>query len=89
VLDKGKNVLATFDWQKTKEEYVFQLSHAGDIVDRIVAARELRQFNGDSVVFEALEIAALRDRFWAVRNEALVALKSSENPCVKQTLLEA
>jgi aminopeptidase N len=89
ILDKGKNVLATFDWKKTKEEYVFQLNHAGDIVDRIAAAKELRQLNGDAMVVEALRAAALSDGFWAVRNEALVALEGSDNPLVKRTLLEA
>lgn len=65
------------------------MSHAGDIVDRIAAAQELQQHNGDTVVFEALRIAALRDTFWAVRNQALLSLATSDDPEVKQTLLVA
>jgi aminopeptidase N len=88
VVDKGKNVLAAFDLQRTKEEYLYQLSHAGDIVDRIAAAKQLQQNNNDTAVFEALRSAAQRDRFWAVRNQAVLSLVDSDDPRVKGTLLE-
>jgi aminopeptidase N len=89
VVDKGKNVLATFDMRKTRGELAFQLNYAGDIVDRIAAARQLQQESNDNMVFEALRTAALNDRFWAVRNQAVLALATSEHPLVKETLLEA
>jgi aminopeptidase N len=88
VVDKRKSVLATFDMQRTKEEYLYQLSHAGDIVDRIAAAKELQHHNNDSTVFTSLRDAALHDRFWAVRNQATLSLASSDDQPVAETLLE-
>ena len=89
IVDKGKNVLATFDLQRTKEELVFQLKHASDIVDRIAAAKQLQQYDSDTIVVESLRKAALSDQFWAVRDQAVFSLSPSENPLVKKTLLEA
>jgi HEAT repeat protein len=80
-------VLATFDFGKTKQEYIFQLDHALDIADRITAAKQLKESNNDSVVFAALRKAATGDRFWAVRNQAVLSLSSSDNRRVKEVLL--
>ena len=87
--DRGKKVLATFDWQKTATEYVYQLGHAPDIADRITAARQLQKNNQDPAVFEVLTSAALNDHFWAVRQEALLALASSDDLRKKDALLQA
>jgi len=88
VVDKGKHLLATVDLQRTKVEYLYQLSHAGDIVDRIAAAKELQQYNSDTAVVGAVRNAALGDRFWAVRSQAVLSLATSSDPRVKGTLLE-
>lgn len=74
IFDRGFNVLAETKHDKTKDELMYQLVHAQDIVYRIVAAKELRKFPDDGDVFEALKRSALRDAFWAVRQEAVVSL---------------
>jgi HEAT repeat protein len=88
ILDKGKNLLATFKRDVSKEEYLVWLDRATDIVDRITAAKELQRYNDDSAVFVALRNAALHDRFWAVRNQAALSLASAGDVRVKQTLFE-
>jgi aminopeptidase N len=80
IADKGKSVLATFEWPKSKEEYLYQLANAADVVDRVSAARALLRDNSDPEVFEGLRVAALRDRFWAVRNRAMLSLATSDDP---------
>ena len=87
--DRGKNVLATFDWQKVVPEYVFQLGHASDVADRITAARELQANNKTPAVFDALTSSGLHDHFWAVRQEALLALATSDDLRKKDVFLQA
>jgi aminopeptidase N len=77
--DRGKKVLATIDWPKSVEENLYQLANAPDVVDRLTAARTLLRDNNDPAVFDALRLAALRDRFWAVRYRALLSLATSED----------
>lgn len=89
VVDKGKNALATFHMERKKEENIYLLQHAPDITDRIAVARSLQSDDNDTVVFRSLRDAALHDSFWAVRNEAVLSLSSSENPDVKETLFKA
>jgi HEAT repeat protein len=59
---------------KSREEYIYQLTHAADIADRITAARSLAVYREDPGVREALAAAASSDRFWGVRESALTAL---------------
>ncbi len=89
IVDKGKNILATFHMERSKEENLYLLGHAPDIVDRIDAAKRLKDNNGDMVTCAALCNAALHDGFWAVRDQALLSLISSDNPEVKKTLIAA
>lgn len=89
IVDKGKNVLATFHMERSKEENLYLLGHAPDIVERIDVAKRLKDNNGDTVICAALRNAALHDKFWAVRNQALLSLTSSDNPEVKKTLIAA
>lgn len=89
IIDKGKTVLASFEMKKSTEEYIFQLSHASDVTDRIEAARALRFHNSEANVFSALREAALRDKFWAVRDQAVLALAASDDRLTKQTLFTA
>ena len=89
VVDRGKNVLATFHMERSREENIHLLQHAHDITDRIDAARRLQPDNNDSVVFSSLREAALHDSFWAVRNEALLSVSSSDNSDLKRVLFKA
>ncbi len=89
ILDKGKNILGTFELLRTTDEFVYIMKHATDAGERIAAAKRLKLDNDDDAVVDALSNAALHDGFWAVRNEALLALAPSENDRVKQTLVQA
>jgi len=88
ILDRGKNVLASFDFPRATTEYLFQLSHAADLADRIAAARFLAKSSDDAPVFGALTDAALHDPFWAVRDQACLSLASSRGPATKDVLMQ-
>lgn len=74
IFDRGSNLLAEVKHVKTKDELVYQLGHAQDVVHRITAAKQLRDFPDEADVFETLRQSALEDPFWAVRQEAVVSL---------------
>ena len=88
ILDKGMKVLKSLKFEKSREEYVYQLLYAEDGTDRIAAAKPLRDFAGDSSVFGALKHAALNDPFWAVRREATISLGTMKHPGVKSAMFE-
>lgn len=86
IVDKGMKVLKTLKFEKSKEEWVYQLLHAEDVADRMQAAKELKAFPDDTTVYEALKHAALTDRFWAVRREATIYLGTMQNEGVKEAM---
>lgn len=86
IVDKGMKVLKTLKFEKTKEEWIYQLLHAEDIVDRMTAAKELKAFPEDTAVYEALKRAALNDRFWSVRREATIYLGTMKHDGVKPAM---
>lgn len=88
IVDKGMKLLKTMTFEKTMEEYLYQLSHAADVSGRIVAARELRRYKEDDDVFSALVQSARQDSFWAVRMEAAVSVGVMKNDGVKDALFK-
>ena len=88
IADKGCHLLSQVEFPKSKEEYLYQLTHARDVVDRIGAVRGLADFIDDEPVREALRQSARSDTFWAVRREALQELVKSE-PARESALLLA
>jgi aminopeptidase N len=88
IVDKGMNLLSTLTFEKSVDEYLYQLVHAEDIADRIVAAKELRQYKEDEEVFAALVQSARHDPFWGVRQEAAVSVGVMKNEGVKDALFE-
>ncbi|HXX64750.1 MAG TPA: M1 family metallopeptidase, partial [Bacteroidota bacterium] len=88
IADKGCHLLSQTEFAKSKEEYLYQLTHAADVVDRIAAVRGLAEFIDDAPAREALEQSARADQFWAVRREALQELVKSE-PARESSLLLA
>jgi aminopeptidase N len=79
VADKGYRVLKEMQFPKSEEEYIYQLSHATDIADRITAARSLAEYGSDPGARDALARSALSDPFWGVRESALTALAEIRN----------
>ena len=88
IIDRGQNVLKALDFEKTRGEYMYQLQHAADVADRVVAARELSRYAEDSTVAATLKESALHDSFWGVRTEATLALSGILTSGVKEGLLE-
>ncbi len=88
IFDKGMKILKTLKFEKSKEEFLFQLAHAKDIGDRMAAAKALKEFPEDTVVFAALKRSALNDSFWSVRREATIYLGVMKSAGVKQAMFE-
>lgn len=88
IVDKGMKLLKTLKFDKSKDELVYQLLHAEDMVDRMTAAKLLKEYPEDASVFYALKQAALSDSFWAVRREATIYLGTMKHPDVKPAMFE-
>ena len=88
IVDKGMKLLKAMTVEKSTEEYLYLLSHAEDLSDRIVAARELRRYEEDEDVCNALVQSALHDSFWGVRMEAAVSVGVMKSDGVKEALFE-
>lgn len=88
IADKGMKILKSLTFEKSKEEYVYQLLHAEDVFDRIAAAKALKPYPDDESVYSALKHAALNDAFWAVRREATIYLGTMKNPGAKSAMFE-
>jgi len=74
LFDKGDKILKTADFHKAPAEWIYQLEHAQEVTDRADAAQQLGGVKDNTQVTAALGDAALHDRFWGVRAEALRAL---------------
>ena len=89
LFDKGDKILKSLDFQKSTEEWIRQLQTAGDVPDRADAAVALGAIRDNDAVVNALGEAALRDKFWGVRNEALRALGRINSAAAQKHLLAA
>jgi aminopeptidase N len=74
LFDKGSRILKSVDFRKAPAEWIYQLQHAEDAVDRAVAADALGDVKDNPAVTAALGAAAQGDSFWGVRVQALTAL---------------
>jgi aminopeptidase N len=74
--DRGHNLLKELIFEKPAEELVFELGR-GDAVGRIWAARELAKHPDAPSARTALEQAARKDGFWAVRQAAVESLAAT------------
>ena len=89
IADKGYRLLKEIQFPKSEQEYVYQLSHAADIADRITAARSLAEYGNDPGARDALGASALSDPFWGVRESALTALAEIRNDSTAEIFLRA
>jgi aminopeptidase N len=74
--DRGHYLLKEIIFEKPAEELVFELGR-GDAVGRIWAARELAKHLDAPSARTALEEAARKDDFWAVRRAAVESLAAA------------
>jgi aminopeptidase N len=89
IFDKGSKILKKVNFQKSTEEWIFQLEYASDGVDRLHAIDELQWYPGNDSVVDALSRAALEDKFWAVRSDAVWALAGAKQSWIRDTLIVA
>jgi aminopeptidase N len=74
LFDPGDSILASVQFDKSPQEWIYQLRHAATVPDRADAAVVLGELAGQEAVVSALAEAARLDPFWGVRVQALNAL---------------
>lgn len=89
LFDKGDKILKSVDFQKPPEEWMRQLRTAPDVPDRADAAYALGNLHDNEAAAHALGEAALRDKFWGVREEALRSLGRINSPAARKQVLAA
>ncbi|HEY6191854.1 MAG TPA: M1 family aminopeptidase [Bacteroidota bacterium] len=89
IFDKGSRILKKAIERKSLEEWIYQLRHAEDGVDRFLAVDELQGYVDSGVVLKALSRAMLDDRFSEVRREAAWAIGDEKAVDVSDTLIAA
>ncbi len=88
LFDKGDKILKTVEFHKTTAQWIYQLQNAQDAPDRADAAQALAGIKSDDAI-AALGDAALKDRFWGIRNESLLALGRIGGKDAEQRVLAA
>lgn len=73
-VDAEKQLLAQKTETKTIQEWAFQYKHAPLFLDRSEALSELEKNINDSIASQII-ITALNDKFWSLRQQAIIALK--------------
>ena len=89
IADKGFRLLKEMVFPKSEQEYIYQLTHAADVADRITAARSLAEYGSDPGARDALAGSASTDPFWGVRESALTALAEIRNDSSADIFLRA
>jgi aminopeptidase N len=84
-IDPLFKVLKKISLKIPKEMLVFQLQNGSTVVERVEAARALKEYSSDDVV-EALEQAVLEDKFWGVSAEAAKTLGSVKTDSALEAL---
>ncbi|MBI4468324.1 MAG: DUF3458 domain-containing protein [Acidobacteria bacterium] len=80
-------ILKTVKFKKSKAEWLYQLKHDPQALNRVRAVEELRAFLAEDEVIEALQNAMSGDKFWAVRSEAAHALGDQEGERIRAILI--
>jgi len=76
--DKGSFLLKEWSFDKSMDELIFQLKN-DDVIGRMWAASQLPKYKNNPEARAALIKTAQKDSFWSVRQEAVKALKETEN----------
>ncbi len=89
--DKGNWILKRVQYKRTKDEYLYRLQNADDVIDRIDAAKGLQAEygSGPEFVASALEKALLEDPFWGVRVEVARILGELKTEGAEEALFKA
>lgn len=89
IFDKGNHLLKRIFEHKSLDEWVFQLKHASEGIDRYLAVDALQWVVDTPRVADALRWAALEDRFWEVRRTSVLALADAHTPAMGDSLVAA
>jgi HEAT repeat protein len=89
IFNVDRNVLCKINFQKPKEDWLYQLNNSAEAIERIDAVRGLRTFCKEPDVVEALNNKLRGDSFWGVRYESANALVDSGAANVTNILMEA
>ncbi|MDI6767184.1 MAG: M1 family aminopeptidase [Bacteroidota bacterium] len=89
IFDKGSKILKKIRFEKSVDEWIYQIQRAADGVDRLQAIDELRWYVSKDTVMKVLSKAALEDPFWAVRQEAVWTLGDANLSNISDTLIIA
>ena len=89
IFDKGSYLIKKTHFQKSIDEWVYQLQHAKNGVDRLHAIEELRWVVDSPKVAETLNKAMLDDPFDEVRRDAAWALGDAKKINVADMLIDA
>ena len=87
LFDKGSRILKKVRFEKPADEWIFQLQHATDVVDRLEAIEGLRWSKYDASVTRALSATAFGDRYWAVRQDAVWMLGEIRQSAIGDSLI--
>jgi aminopeptidase N len=82
-------VLCKINFQKPKEDWLYQLNNSAEAIERIDAVRGLRTFWKDENIVEALNNKLKSDGFWGVRYEIANTLVDSGSANVPNILMSA
>jgi aminopeptidase N len=74
IFDKGNWLLKTVNYTRDGSEWLFQAERAANPVDRLRAVQRLVELQDSVSGVSTLQHLATSDRFWGVRQEAVVAL---------------
>ncbi len=90
IFDPGNHILKEMHFEKSEQEWLFQLAQAEHAIDRLHALNALKKsFKGDSVVQRAIAKQSRTDSYWGMRREAIRFLGTVHPEWAKSTLLAA
>jgi aminopeptidase N len=89
LFDKGNTIIRAVEFHKSPDQWIYQLQHATDVSDRADATVALGTVKDNAAVVAALGQAAMNDKFWGVRAEALRALGRIAGKDAEQQILQA
>ncbi|MBI4546363.1 MAG: HEAT repeat domain-containing protein [Ignavibacteriae bacterium] len=89
IFDKGSHILKKANFPKSSDEWIYQLHHAKNGVDRLLAIEELRWMVDSPKVTKALNEAMLEDPFVEIRADAAWALADGKRVDIADLLMSA
>lgn len=89
LFDKGNRILKYSEVEQPIEEWVYQLRHAEDGVDRFLAVEKLRGITNNEEVARALSLVVINDPVWYIRQAAAYALGSFGDDSARTVLHSA